>query len=97
MTLAAIAEKLRKRTTEYRHDTRGDTQINMPIIIVEIALGLTELAIDTNRPIAQDEEDWFNESWNIIHRLEKTEYEDIIDLYRSLKFKLNERNWFRVY
>lgn len=95
MTLAAIAEKLRKRTTEYRQTQRLDTQINTPLIIVEIALGLTELAIDRNRAISEDEEDWFNESWNIIHRLEKTEFEDIIDLYRSLKFKLNERNWFR--
>ncbi len=95
MTLAAVAEKLRKRTTEYRQENRMETKINTPIIIVEIALGLTELAIDRNRAIAQDEEDWFNESWNIIHRLEKTEYEDIIDLYRNLKFKLSERNWFR--
>ncbi|MFI5171618.1 MAG: hypothetical protein ACHQFW_04465 [Chitinophagales bacterium] len=95
MTLAAIAERLRKRLTEYRQANRFNTKINTPISMIEIALNLTELAIDRNRPIDPAEEIWFKESWSIIQPLEKTEWEDIIDLYRNLAFKLNERNWFR--
>jgi hypothetical protein len=95
MTLSALTEKLRKRVVEYRHDNRINTKINSPLNYIEIALGLTELAIDKNRPIAVEEEFWFKESWNIIHQLDRTEWDDIIDLYRSLAFKLGERNWFR--
>lgn len=95
MTLGALSEKLRKRVTELRHDSRMQTKINAPLITIEIALGLTELAIDKNRPVSPLEELWFTESWNIIDQLERTEWDDIIDLYRSLAFKMGERNWFR--
>ncbi|HRF77559.1 MAG TPA: hypothetical protein PLJ00_02925 [Chitinophagales bacterium] len=95
MTLGALSEKLRKRVTELRHDSRMQAKINAPLITIEIALGLTELAIDKNRPVSPDEEHWFHESWNIINQLERTEWDDIIDLYRSLAFKMGERNWFR--
>lgn len=95
MTLAGITERLRKRMIEYRYTNRFNTKINSAIIYIETALNLTELAIDRNRPIEISEEQWFNESWTIIQPLEKTEWEDIIDLYRSLAFKLKERNWFR--
>ncbi|MBK7036084.1 MAG: hypothetical protein KBF42_10305 [Chitinophagales bacterium] len=95
MTLAALAEKLRKRLTEYRQTNRFDTKINSAINCIEIALGLTEFALDKSRPIEVYEESWFEESWTIIKPLEDTEWEDIIDLYRTLGFKLKERNWFR--
>ena len=95
MTLGALSEKLRKRVTELRHDNRMHTKINAPLITIEIALGLTELAINKSRPISPEEEHWFHESWNIINQLERTEWDDIIDLYRSLAFKMGERNWFR--
>lgn len=95
MTLAALTDKLRKRITEYRHDNRMQSKINSPLNTIEIALALTEFALDKGRPIAVEEEHWFNESWNIIHKLEGTDWDDIIDLYRNLAYKLGERNWFR--
>ena len=95
MTLAALTEKLRKRLTEYRHTNRFDTKINSAINCIETALNLTEFALDKNRPVEPFEEHWFHESWSIIKPLEDTEWEDIIDLYRTLGFKLKERNWFR--
>ena len=95
MTLAGLTERLRKRLIEYRYTNRFDTKINSAIIYIETALNLAELAIALSRPIEISEEQWFNESWTIIQPLEKTEWEDIIDLYRSLAFKLKERDWFR--
>lgn len=95
MTLSGIAEKLRKRLTEYRQAHRIDTKINSAINVIEIALNFTEFALDKSRAVEVYEEHWFMESWIIIQPLEDTEWEDIIDLYRTLGFKLKERNWFR--
>ena len=96
MTLAGITSLLRKRLTEYRHAQRFDTKMHAPINIMETALNITELAIDKSRPIKPDEEYWFDEAWPLIHKLEMTEWDDLVDLYRELGFKVKERNWFRV-
>lgn len=95
MTLSAVVERLRKRMVEFRYSTRFDTKINATINSIEMSVNLTELAIDQKRAVMPEEEIWFHESWNMIHRLERTEWEDIIDLYRTLEFKIKERNWFR--
>lgn len=95
MTLAGVADKLRKRIVEYRWKHRLDTQIHPAINFIETALNLAELGILRTRPISIDEESWFHEGWPVIQKLEDTDWEDIIDLYRTLTFKLEERNWFR--
>lgn len=95
MTLSGVTGQLRKRLTEYRHTNRFDTKIHAPINMIENALNLTEFAIDKNRPIAVDEEFWFDGGWELIHKLERTEWDDIVDLYRELGYKVKERNWFR--
>ncbi|MBC8047613.1 MAG: hypothetical protein H7Y00_12510 [Fimbriimonadaceae bacterium] len=95
MTLAAITNILRKRITEYRHNNRINTSINEAINLIEIALNVTELGISNNRAIEISEEHWFEPDWKIIYALEKTEWDDLIDLYRELDFKVKERNWFR--
>ncbi len=95
MTLSATVERLRRRLIEYRFSNRFNTKIHTQINIIETALNLAEMGIDKNRTIQENEEHWFNESWDVIHILEKTEWEDILDLYRNMGFKLKERNWFR--
>ncbi len=95
MTLAAITQMLRKRLVEYMFDNKRTQRIQPAINIIEIALCIAELGIEKQRQIAPEEEHWFNESWDIIKTLEKTDWEDIIDLYRNLEFKVKERNWFR--
>lgn len=95
MTLATITEKLRKRIIEFRWHHRFETKMHPAVDYMEIALNLAELGIVHQRPIAQDEEQWFHEGWPVIHKLEDTEWEDMIDLYRTMTFKLEERNWLR--
>jgi hypothetical protein len=86
---------LRKRLTEYRHTNRLDSKIQAHINIIETALNLTEMAIDKGRSISTEEEYWFTGGWGMIHQLERTEWDDLVDLYRELGFKVKERNWFR--
>lgn len=95
MTLAAVVELLRKRLEEYRHANRMHTRIQAPVNILEIALNIAELAIDKNRPLSDEDVQWFRESWQVIHCFENTEWEDLTDLYRTLTHKMEERNWFR--
>ncbi|MBC8173401.1 MAG: hypothetical protein H7X71_05780 [Chitinophagales bacterium] len=95
MTLASITNICRKRITEYRHNNRVNTSINEAINLLEIALNITELGISKNRPVEITEEQWFEPDWKIIYALEKTEWDDLIDLYRELIYKVQERNWFR--
>jgi len=95
MTLAAIANILRKRITEFRHSNRVNAGINEAVNRIEIALNISELGISKNRIIEISEEIWFEPDWKIIHTLERTEYDDLIDLYRELIYKVEERNWFR--
>lgn len=95
MTLSAVAEKLRKRVTEYRWQKRFDLKVSPAANFIEMALNLTEMALVKQRPVTTDEEQWFHEGWPVIHILEDTEWEDMIDLYRTMTFKLEERNWFR--
>ncbi|MFN0276177.1 MAG: hypothetical protein ACKVPJ_10550 [Chitinophagales bacterium] len=95
MTLSAITNILRKRITEYRHTNRANSSIHEAINMIEIALNITELSISTARAVTETEESWFEPDWKIIHSLEKTEWDDLIDLYRELAYKVKERNWFR--
>ncbi|HNW00385.1 MAG TPA: hypothetical protein PKL06_13505 [Chitinophagales bacterium] len=96
MTLGAVVSKLRKRMIEYRWHTRFETSMHQAADYIEIALNLAELSIVQSRPVTPEEEVWFHEGWPVVHSLEDTEWEDIIDLYRTLTFKLSERNWMRV-
>lgn len=95
MTLSAISNILRKRITEYRHNNRASSSIHEAINIIEIALCIAEISISNGRKILETEERWFEPDWKIIHALEKTEWDDLIDLYRELGYKVKERNWFR--
>ncbi|HMX04858.1 MAG TPA: hypothetical protein PK511_06260 [Chitinophagales bacterium] len=95
MTLGALTDKLRKRIVEFRWKHRFETKVSPAINFIEMALNITELAMVKSRPIDILEEHWFHEGWPVIHTLEDTEWEDIIDLYRTLTFKVQERNWFR--
>ncbi len=96
MTLSAIVGKLRKRIVEYRWHKRFDTQMYAAVDYIEIALNLAELSIIQQRAISTEEEYWFHEAWPVVHTLEDTEWEDIIDLYRTMAYKLAERNWLRA-
>lgn len=95
MTLGAVVSKLRRRVIEYRWHTRFETKMHQAVDYIEIALNLAELSIVQNRAISTEEESWFHEGWPVVHSLEETEWEDIIDLYRTMTFKLTERNWMR--
>jgi hypothetical protein len=95
MTLAAIANILRKRLSYYRHTNRANTSINEAVNCIEIALNITELGISANHPIDKPDEKWFQPDWSIILALDKTEWDDMSDLYRELCYKVKERNWFR--
>lgn len=95
MTLAAITNILRKRITEYRQHNRITPTVNEAVDIIEIALNITELGLAKNRIIPAQEEQWFTPDWKIILALEKTEWDDLIDIYREVIFKVQERNWFR--
>jgi hypothetical protein len=72
-----------------------DMKVSPAINVIEMALNVTELGLVKSRPVDVLEEHWFHDAWAVIHTLEDTEWEDIIDLYRTLTFKVEERNWFR--
>jgi len=95
MTLAAINDKLRRRITEYRWQMRLVPKLQPALNYVEIALNISELAVMLQRPITLEEEEWFHEGWPVVHTLEDTEWEDLIDLYRTMTYKIQERNWLR--
>ena len=95
MTLGALTQVLRKRLTEFRHENRRSHTIFEAVNMIEIALNIAELGTIKERPVSDDEQIWFQPDWKIIHSLDKTDYDDLTDLFRELIFKVEERNWFK--
>ena len=90
--LNTIRNKLRKRLSEYRYFKIGKgTSIH--INAIDMSLCFADFAIDENRKIHEYEKRWFEAGWQLIHVLENSEWEDLLELYFDLKSELEEKNY----
>lgn len=94
MKINEVVVKLRNRLVEYRYDRRGSI-ISKHINAIDIAVCLVEYAIEDNRSIKLDEQNWFDAGYYISYVLDGSEWEDLSDLYMQLVTEVKNVNYFR--
>ncbi len=92
--LNELLSKIRLRLSEYRFHKIGEVT-SIHINAIEIAVCLTEYALEVKRPINKDEKRWFDALWQITHVLENSDWEDLIDLYIKLVDEVEKNKFFR--
>jgi hypothetical protein len=88
-------EKLRRRLIEYRI-YKQDKETSIHINALEIALNLTEFAIEKKYQISKEEQKWFNADMELIQILENSEWEDLLVGYFELKKYLANLNLLEI-
>lgn len=66
-----------------------------PLYSVNIMINLILLAIDENRPILKEEEEWFMGGYYIAQCFDGTEYKDVYQYYNQLVQQVRKNNYYR--
>lgn len=94
MEIDQLLHQLRNRLTEYRY-AKKNLEISKHINAIDIAVSLVQYAIEDNRPINLDEENWFNASFHLSYLLDGSDWQDLSNLYGRLSTEVKLRNYFR--
>jgi len=81
--------------TEHQNDKLKNHDISTVINPIEIALSLSEYSYNNERLIEPNEEIWFNVSFPMIHSLQGTKWDKLLDSYTELVELAKENNFFR--
>jgi len=85
---------LRSRLCSYR-DARDPNDISIHLSSVDVVISLVEFGVQGARPIAQEEELWFNAGYMLDILYRNSEWSDIVDMYYELVAFAKSMNFFR--
>lgn len=88
-----LVKNLRARLTEYRY-SRRDSIVNIHINAIDIVVNLVEYWIEEKRPIAVNEQKWFDAGYQLSYLLSGSDWEHLSDLYSNLVIEVKQQNYF---
>jgi len=94
MEIIEITSKVRNKLTAYRYSHK-DSIVAVDINAIDIAVSLVEYAINSKRPIAVTEQNWFEATYILDYILSGSDWEDLVDLYTQLATEVKSRNYLR--
>ena len=96
--LLDLIENLRNRTNEFRNSidfNRGGSLTLFFTNVIQISICLSEIGLLRGREISVQEEYWFQAYYHLTFELSGSDFQDLLDNYRSLVTEIERRNYFR--
>lgn len=83
MEINLLRQTLRRRLAEYRY-FKIEKGTSIHVNAIEIALDLIDYAVEKNRTISKQEQNWFNAGWELMMVFQNSDWEDLLELYYEL-------------